>query len=204
MDSIWRKKTAKIAAEAGGSKWVDMCSGTGETAAYLRRLAPPETEVYAVDLSEAMLDEAKKKPEAKNITFIVSDVKELAFEDNSIDLITISFATRNINLSKEVLTETFAEFHRVLKPGGRFVNLETSQPSSSLIRSAFHAFVKLLVKPIGGAISGSYTGYAYLKHTIPRFYPADELSDIIKAAGFDKVEYQRLIFGIAAIHQGIK
>ena len=151
-----------------------------------------------------MLDVARKKPETENITFVVSDVKALEFSDDSLDLITIAFATRNLNLSRDALIQTFAEFYRVLKPGGRFINLETSQPSSRLIRCLFHAYVKLLVKPVGGLISGSYKGYAYLKHTIPRFYPPEELCDILSQAGFTDVTYTKLMFGIAAIHQGTK
>jgi demethylmenaquinone methyltransferase/2-methoxy-6-polyprenyl-1,4-benzoquinol methylase len=204
LDVLWRRRAARIGAIAGGTQWADMCTGTGEMAVYLGRLARPETTVYAVDFSRPMIDVAKKKPEAQDILFVVSDVTALEFPDDSFDLITISFATRNINLDKDALTRTFAEFCRVLKPGGRFVNLETSQPSSRLIRWLFHAYVKLFVKPVGGLISGSYTGYTYLKHTIPRFYPPEKLRDIMYRAGFTNVTYRKLMFGIAAIHQGIK
>lgn len=203
-DALWRRRAARIAAAPGGTQWADMCTGTGEMAVCLRRLAPPETTIHAVDFSLPMMAVAMKKPEARNIVFVVSDVKALNFQDNSLDLITISFATRNINLNRDVLTQTFAEFCRVLKPGGRFINLETSQPSSRLTRQLFHAYVKLFVKSVGGLISGSYKGYAYLTHTIPRFYPPEELSDIMRRAGFKDVTYKKLMFGIAAIHQGMK
>jgi len=203
-DMLWRRRAVRIAAAPGGTQWADMCTGTGEMAVYLSRLAPRGTTVHAVDFSSPMMAVAMKKPEARNITFLVSDVKTLGFPDNSFDLITISFATRNINLNRDVLTQTFTEFYRVLKVGGRFINLETSQPSSRLTRLLFHTYVKLFVKPIGGLISGSYRGYAYLKHTIPRFYQPEELSDIMCKAGFKNVAYRKLMFGIAAIHQGMK
>jgi len=203
-DALWRRQAARIAAAEGGTQWADMCTGTGEMAICLSRLAPPETTVHAVDFSLSMMDVAKKKPEAQNIAFVVSDVRDLEFPDDSLDLITISFATRNINLNRDTLIQTFAEFARVLKPGGRFINLETSQPSSRLARLLFHAYVKLFVKALGGLISGSYKAYAYLKYTIPRFYPPEELSDIMCRAGFKNVTYKKLMFGIAAIHQGMK
>ena len=173
-------------------------------AANLSRLAPSGTQIRGVDLSLSVLGEARKKPEARNIRFIVSNVRSLSFPDESLDLLTISFATRNINLSRDALVQTFAEFCRVLKPGGRFVHLETSQPTSLLIRRLFHSYVKLLVKAVGGTISGSSTGYAYLAHTIPRFYPPEELGDVISEAGFSRVVSEKLLFGIAAIHQGVK
>lgn len=203
-DIIWRRRAARIAAAAGGNRWVDMCTGTGEMAVCISRLAPRGTEVYAVDFSSAMIAVARKKQEADKIKFIVSDAGALAFPDNSFDLVTISFATRNINLSRDALTETFAEFCRILKPGGLFINLETSQPSSSLTRRLFHAYVKLFVKPVGGIISGSGRGYSYLKDSIPRFYKPEELSGIMGEAGFINVTYRKMLFGAAAIHQGSK
>jgi demethylmenaquinone methyltransferase/2-methoxy-6-polyprenyl-1,4-benzoquinol methylase len=203
-DIIWRRQAARLGAAYGGTQWADMCTGTGEMAVCLCRLAPSEASVHAVDFSLPMMAEAMKKPEALKINFVASDVNALAIPDDSLDLVTISFATRNISLNRDVLTRTFAEFHRVMKPGGRFINLETSQPSSRMIRWLFHAYVKLFVKPLGGLISGSHNGYAYLKHTIPRFYPPEELGDIMGQAGFENVTYKRLMFGIAAIHQGMK
>ena len=204
LDILWRRRGARIGAEGGGSKWADMCTGTGETAVYLKRLAGPETAVYGVDFSRAMIDVARKKPEAKDIVFVVSDVTNLDFPDDTFDLVTISFATRNINLDKDTLIRTFAEFRRVLKPGGRFVNVDTSQPASRFIRWCFHAYVKVFVKVVGGLVSGSYSGYAYLRHTIPRFYPPEELRDIMREAGFTDVTFKRMLLGAAAIHRGVK
>jgi demethylmenaquinone methyltransferase/2-methoxy-6-polyprenyl-1,4-benzoquinol methylase len=204
LDVLWRKRAARVAARAGGARWADVCTGTGEMAALLRRLAPERTIVYALDLTPLMLAEATTKPEAEQIRFTVSDVKALPFPAQSLDLITISFATRNINLSKDILVQTFAEFHRVLRLGGRFINLETSQPPSWIVRRGFHLWVKLFVRSIGSWVSGSRRAYTYLGYTIPRFYPAEELADVMRQAGFHNVTYQRLLFGVAAIHQGTR
>jgi demethylmenaquinone methyltransferase/2-methoxy-6-polyprenyl-1,4-benzoquinol methylase len=204
LDVAWRRRAARVAAHAGGPRWADVCTGTGETAALLSRLAPEGTAVYAVDLTPPMIAEARKKPEADRIRFTVSDVKELPFPDRSLDLIAISFATRNLNLNSDVLTRTLAEFRRVLRPGGRFVNLETSQPPSRIVRWGYHLYIRLFVRSIGSRISGSKAGYAYLAHTMPRFYPAEELADLMRQAGFREVTYTRLLFGVAAIHQGTR
>jgi demethylmenaquinone methyltransferase/2-methoxy-6-polyprenyl-1,4-benzoquinol methylase len=208
LDVVWRRRAARAAAaaaaSAGGKRWADMCTGTGEMAAYLRRLAPEGTTVHAVDLTPHMLAEARAKPEARQIRFLVSDVKALPFADRSLDLITISFATRNINLSQEVLIRTFAEFRRVLRPGGRLVNLETSQPPSRIVRWGYHLYIRLFVQRIGSRLSGAGRAYAYLAHTMPRFYPAEELAGILRQAGFEDVSYSRMLFGVAAIHQGTR
>ena len=204
LDIAWRKQAAKIAAMADGGQWADLCTGTGETAVYLSKLAPKDTTVYAIDLSVPMLEQARKKPRARRIRFVSSDTLVLPFADESFDLLVMSFATRNINQSKDILVRTFTEYYRVLKPGGRFVNVETSRPSLWVVRRVRDLYVKLFVKSIGGAISGSSMAYGYLAHTIPRFYGPQELRDIIRLAGFTKVNFQRQVFGLAAIHQGMK
>jgi demethylmenaquinone methyltransferase/2-methoxy-6-polyprenyl-1,4-benzoquinol methylase len=151
-----------------------------------------------------MLEEAAAKPEGNEIMFLLADIEELPFPDETFDLVTISFATRNINLTEQTLIQTFREFHRVLKVGGRFVNLETSQPSSPLVRRVFHAYVRWFVAPIGRWISGSGSAYAYLARTVARFYFAEELASILARAGFRSIRTRRLTFGVAAIHQGTK
>ena len=204
LDVLWRRRAARIAATANPGKWADMCTGTGDMAVCLSRLAPEGTSIYGVDFSEPMLAEARKKPEAARIEFVAADIKALPFDDETFDLITMSFATRNINLTRDVLVQSFAEYYRTLKPGGHFVNLETSQPSFRPIRKCFHAYIKLSVRAIGSRISGSKAAYTYLATTIPCFYRAEELADIMRQAGFEKVTFQKYLFGAAAIHRASK
>jgi len=204
LDILWRKQAVKFAIKAGGTRWIDVCAGTGEMVLYLYRVAKSETNVYAADFSFPMLKKATEKTGASFIKFILSDIKSLPFPDDTFDLITISFATRNINLSQDTLIRTFKEFHRILRTDGHFINLETSQPSSSLVRRVFHKYVKLFVIPVGSHISGSKQGYAYLANTIPRFYTAYELKNIMHLAGFKNIRVKKLMFGAAAIHRGIK
>jgi demethylmenaquinone methyltransferase/2-methoxy-6-polyprenyl-1,4-benzoquinol methylase len=204
LDILWRRKAVRIATQAGGTKWIDMCTGTGEVAMYLSRLAPEGTDIYAVDFCESMMEKARRKPRAKGIHFVAADIKALPFEDETFDLVTMSFATRSINVSEEILIQSFSEYCRVLKRGGRFVNLETSRPPFWPVRKCFDFHVKLFVEQIGGRISGSRNAYAFLARTIPRFYPAEALAGIMKQAGFREVTFKRLLFGAAAIHQAVK
>lgn len=204
MDIYCRRKAVTIAVKDGGDVWLDICSGTGEMALYLQNFANNGTAVIAADFSLPMLTIARKKPNANRINFLLTDAGSLPLRNNSLDLITVSFATRNLNTNREVLTNTFREFHRVLKPGGRFINLETSQPRWSLFRKLMHLYVKLTVKRIGAAISGSKSGYTYLSSTIPRFYPPEELAEILRQAGFLDVTFRRLFLGVTAIHKAVK
>ena len=201
LDMVWRKKAARIAARSGGIRWIDMCTGTGEMARYLRKRAVGGIQIFASDFSLPMLSEAVSKSRGDNIQFVISDAQNLSFDDNTFDLMTISFATRNINWNRQTLIQCFQEFYRVLKPGGRFINLETSQPLMTVVRRLFHFYVKVFVKPLGTLLSGSKPGYTYLSNTIPRFYFAEELVEILRTAGFRHIRFEKLFPGIAAIHQ---
>lgn len=204
QDTIWRREAAKIAALGGGTRWLDACGGTGEMAATLSHLATDGTSIIVADFSLPMMRKAMEKPEARHIAFSLANVRHLPFRDNSFDAITLSLATRNLNISQDNLLKCLREFHRVLKPGGRFVNLETSQPRFALIRWMFHLYVKVIVSPIGRLVSGSDTAYAYLSHSMRHFYSPGELAEIIRQSGFSEVSFKRMLFGAAAIHKAIK
>jgi demethylmenaquinone methyltransferase/2-methoxy-6-polyprenyl-1,4-benzoquinol methylase len=204
LDIYWRGKAAREAAKAGGSLWLDVCSGTGEMAQNLSRLAGKQVRIVSADFCLPMMSKALEKSAVPQILFSLSEAKALPFLDRTFDLVTISFATRNINSRRDILLENLREFWRVLKPGGLFVNLETSQPPARLFRRLLHLYARFVVKPIGSFLSGSPAGYAYLSSTIPRFYPPEEFSLILKQAGFERVFFRLLLFGVSAIHTAIK
>lgn len=210
LDILSRKRAVKSAlqnSDAQGERWLDVCSGTGETIHYLAKKAKKENrgiKLFAADFSLPMTQISNRKPLANGINFSIADAAFLPYADNSFDLITISFAIRNLNASRETLLKHLREFHRVLKPGGRFVNLETSQPKFGPIKSLMHLFVKLTVLPIGAALSGHQSAYAYLASTIPRFYSAEELAEILDEVGFSETSFRRMYLGITATHISIK
>ena len=105
-----------------------------------------------------------------------------------------------LGAGRDLLLRRFQEFRRVLKRGGLFLNLETSQPNSVLVRKLFHGYVKTVVKPVGTLVSGSGAGYIYLSITIPRFYGASALAGLMSEAGFRDVSHKPLMLGAAAIH----
>jgi len=204
LDRIWRRRAARRAAAGGGGLWLDVCSGTGEMAQDLSRRAPAGARIVAADFSREMLAYARTKSFAVPVVFVLADVKRLPLPDASVDLVTVSFATRNLTPSRDVLAATFCEFFRVLKPGGRFMNLETSQPRNAVVRMLFHAYAALVVKRLGFRLSGSRAGYAYLAASMRGFYGAAELAVILGEAGFAPVTAAPLMFGASAIHLALK
>lgn len=209
LDAWWRKKAAALAVKSSHTPglFLDICSGTGQTAINLGRQLPYPNRIISADFSPQMLKQAFANVQKKKITtisFTLADALQLPFKDNSFDAVTISFATRNLDALPGHLIKAFREFHRVLKPGSCFFNLETSQPPIKMIRGLFHVFVKLTVKPIGRLISGSESSYGYLSSSIRSFYPAPGLEKILYDAGFKNVTYQRFLFGAVALHKACK
>jgi demethylmenaquinone methyltransferase/2-methoxy-6-polyprenyl-1,4-benzoquinol methylase len=204
LDIRWRKRAAVIAAESGGRRWIDLCCGTGEMALQLKVLSPRGGTVLAADFSKPMIREAQAKHASAGIHFVLSDVGALPFSDESFDLVTVSFAARNLDTGGAELVGSFREVRRVLRAGGRFINLETSRPENRFVRWIFHTYVRLVVRPIGRMISGSEAGYAYLSSSILRFYSMSEMSDILHEAGFTDVSVKPLLRGIAAVHEAVR
>jgi demethylmenaquinone methyltransferase/2-methoxy-6-polyprenyl-1,4-benzoquinol methylase len=204
LDVLWRKIAARTARELSPMRLLDICCGTGDMAVEFSRRVPPGAHIFGVDFSQPMLCVAADKTYSSKAEFVLADVGCLPFPSNAFDMLTISFATRNLNSSPEVLLDFFREFHRVLKPGGIFVHLETSQPRLRPFRSLFHAYVRSIVRPLGSRLSGSAAGYKYLAHTVPRFHSAEELSSLLSQAGYAKVEFRPFLFHIAALHTAWK
>lgn len=203
MDTGWRRRAARLAAEGSGARWLDLCTGTGEMAIDLRRLAPEGAEVIGADFSRPMLRQARAKPGAERIAFLLADAAALPFAEASFDLVTISFATRNL-AGAGPLETFFREIHRVLRPGGRFVHLETSQPPSRPINFVFRHYVRATIPPLGRLVTGSTGPYRFLASSVVRFHGAAELTALLRAAGFSRVEHQALLFGAVAIHRASK
>jgi demethylmenaquinone methyltransferase/2-methoxy-6-polyprenyl-1,4-benzoquinol methylase len=203
MDRGWRRRAARMAASQGGSRWLDLCTGTGEMALDLERLAPPGTKVLAADFSLPMLRQALRKPGANKVGFALADAGELPFADETFDLVTISFATRNLESSKP-LEVFFCEVRRVLRPGGVFVHLETSQPPSPPINALFRGYVRATIPLLGRLVTGVAGPYRFLAGSVVRFHGAEELAEILRRSGFAQVGLSPLLLGAVAIHRAVK
>lgn len=108
------KKQAVKFLNAHNANVLDLCTGTGDIAGFINK----SCEVTGFDFSEKMLEIARKKYPWVN--FIEGDCTNLPFEDNSFDIVTISFGLRNI----EDYDKALDEIYRVLKPSGLFMHLD--------------------------------------------------------------------------------
>ncbi|MBN2371302.1 MAG: ubiquinone/menaquinone biosynthesis methyltransferase [Vicinamibacteria bacterium] len=204
LDVVWRRCASRVAAHDRPKRCLDACTGTADMAIVLRKRLSRGALIMAADVSTPMIELARRKKGSAGVRFVVADARALPFPNASLDLVTVSFAARNLNAGAESLVSCLIEFHRVLRPGGRFVNLETSRPRSAMLRWLTRRYVRACVESLGGAVSGSRSAYAYLASSIPRFLDANELAARIQNAGFARVVVRRLTWGVAAIHEAFK
>jgi demethylmenaquinone methyltransferase/2-methoxy-6-polyprenyl-1,4-benzoquinol methylase len=117
---------------------LDVATGTGQQAF---AFAKKGYEVIGVDLSEAMLNVAKKKNKYRNAKFEVADATNLPFEDNSFDVSSVSFALHEMPLS--IREKVLKEMVRVTKQKGIVVVVDYDLPKNKLGRFLVYHFTVL-------------------------------------------------------------
>ena len=127
-----------------------------------------------------------------------ADALRLPLADGSLDLITVAFGFRNLANYEAGLRE----MRRVLRGGGVAAILEFSQPPNPLFGALYSFYSRRVLPAIGGALSGSRDAYTYLPESVRKFPAPEELAEMMRAAGFASVEFERLTGGIVALHLG--
>jgi demethylmenaquinone methyltransferase/2-methoxy-6-polyprenyl-1,4-benzoquinol methylase len=200
LDRYWRRRAAALAklAAPGALSALDVCCGTGDFSLSLKITFGPGLQLSGADLSAAMLSLAAKRLPGAGL--VRAEAKQLPFPDASFDLVTISFATRNINTDRENMLAALREFRRVLKPGGTFLNLETTRPENRLVWALMRAYVKTAIGLLNLISPKSKPSYLFLLNTILNFYSAAEFSALLAEAGFCGVSHRALFPGAVAVH----
>jgi len=202
IDVSWREKVVKIVEDQKAKQILDIATGTGDLAIMLAKINAER--VVGLDISEGMLEVAKKKIEQlqlnDKVEMILGDSEELPFEDASFDAITVGFGVRNF----ENLEKGLHEIYRVLKPHGTFVVLETSQPAAFPMKQAYKFYSKYVIPTVGKIFSKDKKAYDYLPESAAVFPYGDAFNNILLKTGFNTSTVYPQTFGIATIYQAIK
>jgi len=200
IDRGWRRKAiAELGLERNPrGTYLDLCAGTMDVSVALAHTSGFSGRIVSADFAEPMLRAGKSKTIGTRIAPVTADALELPLASSSIAGAIVSFGIRNV----AGLDNSLVEVARVLEPGGRFVILEFSTPSSSLLNAAYQQYFKHVLPRIGGFISGHPTAYRYLPESVANFPTGDDLARRMQAAGFSKVRWRPLTFGVVAIHVG--
>lgn len=208
MDSGWRKLAARTCLEGKPHRILDVGCGTGDLSISIAKRAPKDTEIIGLDYSQPMLDIAKQKAEkagvSAQVSFITGDASHIPFPDEHFDCVGISFAFRNLTYNNPLCRPHLTEVIRVLKPGGRYVIVESSQPTNRIIRGIDHLFLRAFVGPVGMWLSGNKGAYNYLAESARRYYMPRQVKGLLMGAGFKDIKYRPLFFGAAGLHVAYK
>ena len=199
-DKYWRRFAVERSGLAPGESALDVATGTGEFAMELAKAVGPEGKVVGVDFCREMLDIAGKKCKGHCIELAEGNAQELPYPDGTFDLATIGFALRNV----ESIEKALKEMVRVVRPGGRVISLEFTQPDNRFFRRIFHAYFFKILPVVGGIVSRDREAYSYLPESVAGFRSKTELKEIMEKAGLEDIEIYSLTGGIVAVHVGVK
>ncbi|SDR89000.1 demethylmenaquinone methyltransferase / 2-methoxy-6-polyprenyl-1,4-benzoquinol methylase [Agrococcus carbonis] len=194
-DKLWRIHMQRAVKPKPGERILDVAAGTGASAA---PMAKAGALVTALDISPGMLEEGRRRH--PDIEFVHGSAEELPFEEGSFDAVTISFGLRNVQHPRAALDE----FFRVLKPGGRLLICEFSQPPVGVVRRGYELYLQTVLPGLARAASSNPDAYRYLVESIRSWPDQQTLSQWIRTAGFTRVAHRNLTMGVVALHRGRK
>lgn len=208
---VWKSMMISKINPRPGEVLIDVAGGTGDiarkfinaadTVRQRRGGAPVST--YVCDINAEMLlaglESQKDTPaQAAQMQRVCGDAQTLPFPDGFADVVTISFGIRNFTDRAKALVD----IRRVLKPGGRFFCLEFSTPPEPWLRQFYDAYSFNVIPALGGVLVNDRESYQYLVESIRKFPRQDEFADMIRDAGFSRVQYEDYSGGICALHWG--
>jgi demethylmenaquinone methyltransferase/2-methoxy-6-polyprenyl-1,4-benzoquinol methylase len=181
---------------------LDVAGGTGDIAFRAARAAGPGFRATVCDINSDMLAVGRERATARHlddrVSFVEGNAETLAFPDRGFDACTIAFGIRNVPQIGSALSEAF----RVLKPGSRFLCLEFSTVDVPGLDRLYDLFSFNVIPPLGRAVTGDGESYRYLVESIRKFPRPNAFAEMIRAAGFSRVNWQSLSGGVVALHSG--
>lgn len=192
---LWKRTLARRVKGIQG-RVIDLAGGTGDVA---HLLIATGRQVVVCDPSLAMMQVGQRRFAGSDLQWLLGEAESMPVADSSVDLLSVSFGLRNATDLELALSEIF----RVLKPGGRFVCLEFSQPAAWL--APFYDLYSFWVIPrLGAAVAREPLAYQYLVESIRRFPNQQDFAVMMERAGFVGVHWENLSFGIACLHFGTR
>jgi demethylmenaquinone methyltransferase/2-methoxy-6-polyprenyl-1,4-benzoquinol methylase len=186
-----------------GQRVLDLAGGTGDIAALMSKRVGRKGRVVLSDINEAMLEVGRQRLEDRgisgNISYALANAEKLPFGDAEFDAVTIAFGLRNVTDKDAAL----AEMYRVLRPGGKALILEFSEVQPELLKKIYDGYSFGLLPVLGKLVAGDEDSYRYLAESIRKHPPQEELAQMMRDAGFERVRFRNLTGGIVAIHSGV-
>lgn len=195
LDRRWRRKAVQELVDPMRKQlFLDVATGTGDVARDLMKRSHPESLLTGIDLSEAMLAIARTKVSVR-ATLMCADAEQMPFENNRFDGVSVAFGVRNfVHLEKGL-----AEMYRVLKPGGKLVVLELSEPEAPVIAGLYRFYAFRVIPLLGRLFARNREAYEYLPASIHRFPKSACFMQMLRETGFKDVACRRFTFGVCSM-----
>ena len=178
--------------------YLDACAGTFDLSLELAGRSGFKGRILASDFARPMLVEGRHKIGELPVLPVCGDAQQLPFPDNYFDGAMVAFGVRNL----ADLSRGLRDFARVLKPGGRLVILEFTEPPNPILRRLYLLYFRRILPLVGRVVSGHPWAYTYLPESVKEFPDPAELGRLMEEAGFRKANWTLLTGGIAALHVG--
>lgn len=201
IDRRWRTFAVSQLQIPAGGRVLDVASGTGDVALEIAARTDESVAIVGEDFTQGMLVHGQEKiarsPYAGRILQVNAPCESMPHPSATFDGVTIAFGIRNVVDRQAGL----AEMCRVLKPGGRAVILEFSNPKSRLFKALYYFYFRRILPFIGGLLSRR-SAYQYLPDSVLEFPDQETFKKLMLDAGFVGLKHYDLTFGIATVYVG--
>jgi len=201
LHRLWKRFAVTLSGVREGARVLDVAGGTGDIARLLAERAGKTGQVWLTDINAEMLLRGRDRliDAGCMLPAVRCDAEKLPYPDDYFDCVTVAFGLRNMTRKEAALREML----RVLRPGGRLLVLEFSRVWKPL-EPLYDAYSFKVLPLLGKLIANDADSYRYLAESI-RMHPSQpELAEMMRGAGFDRVEYFNLSAGVVALHRGFK
>ena len=196
-DQAWRRSAVRSAGVKPTDVVVDVACGTGDLTLAFAAARPAS--VVGIDFTFEMLPIAARKGAAAGTPFVNGDAQQLPLPDACCDVVSIAFGIRNV----QDVDAALREFHRVLRPGGRVVVLEFSEPTNPVIRALNRFYCGRVMPHTATWISRDASGaYKYLPKSVATFMGREQMVQHLADAGFATITQTPLTFGVCVVYRG--
>lgn len=199
IDVIWRKKAIRSLSSIKPKLILDVATGTGDFAFEALKILKPDR-IIGVDISQGMLNVAKEKIDNRGLAdkfeVQLGDSEGLVFADHTFDAVTVAFGVRNF----ENLQKGLDDIYRVLRPGGKAVILEFSNPKKFPIKQFYNFYFNSITPFFGKLFSKDNSAYKYLPESVAQFPDGSDFVALLKMSGFKETVARPQTFGICTIY----
>ncbi len=191
-DGAWKRALiAALPENLEAPNCLDLACGTGDVC-FLLRKKYPDARITGVDLTDGMLQIARRRDRSKEICFLAADMNATGLPDASFDLITGSYALRNA----PDLPKALSEIARLLKPGGTAAFLDFAKPESPALQGLQYRLLHFWCGLWGGILHGDTRIHSYIADSLKGYPDSKRLRGMFEEVGMRVVLRRGFYFGV--------